>query len=94
MTDKFDAIKYGWTLEKAEKQMTLIPSCHNCKFLTYLREIKSDGTTFDWTLCRKHEIGNPCDVCKDWFPEAHVIRCLAYARMAYQQLSRKKKKDE
>lgn len=92
MTDKFDAREHGWTLKGAEKQMVLIPSCHNCKFLKRIREEQGDGTMLDWTFCRKNGIGNPCDVCKDWIPEIHVIHCLAYARMAYLQLSNKEKK--
>ncbi len=86
MSEKFDAVKLGWTLKRAESCMTIIPDCNNCK------SYESDGRSFT-EYCRKHDTGNPY-LCSDWSPQKGVVRDAAYSRMAYLQLIRKEANTE
>lgn len=85
MSEKFDAREYGWTLEMAEKNMAIVPSCENCRSVTFIHDSVRRGNCI---RCNKRNEFNT-NLCKDWMPQTGIVRHTAIARMAYLQLKKK-----
>ena len=75
----------GWTIERAEREMIIIPNCMNCKSSRLVR-----GVQEQYLFCNKHKISLP-KLCRDWAPHKRTCLATAVARAAYLDL---KKGDE